>query len=308
MSLFVRCLIVVWFCVCSCECSRVKRGFCSTRNLNITNGDYRLRAGSSVVDYTCNSGYHMYGMDRAVCFGSKWSSDPPICIASTCQTISPTNTLKITQWFGGALLKFTCAAMYQLKGEKTLTCDGSEWSAPTPLCIPWKPPVSCDFEDPELCGWSHHEKNDQDWRWNTGKTSTSRTGPSHDHTLGAGGDGHYMYFETSSPTRFHHKAILQSPLYPASYSKQTCFTFWYHILGESDIGDFEVFVKPERAQNLSSLNASFHTNEDRGDVWYKELIRVKEQSETFQILMVATRGTGLRSDFAFDDVSLARCA
>jgi hypothetical protein len=55
--------------------------------------------------------------------------------ASTCQTISPTNTLKITQWFGGALLKFTCAAMYQLKGEKTLTCDGSEWSAPTPLCI-----------------------------------------------------------------------------------------------------------------------------------------------------------------------------
>jgi hypothetical protein len=53
----------------------------------------------------------------------------------------------------------------------------------------WKPPVSCDFEDPELCGWSHHDKDDQDWIWNTGKTTTSRTGPSYDHTLGAGGDG-----------------------------------------------------------------------------------------------------------------------
>ena len=38
-----------------------------------------------------------------------------------------------------------------------------------------------------------------------------------------------MYFETSSPTRTGHKAMLLSPLYPKSYSRR-CFKFWYHIL------------------------------------------------------------------------------
>ncbi|MEW8548008.1 MAG: hypothetical protein AB2693_31270 [Candidatus Thiodiazotropha sp.] len=38
-----------------------------------------------------------------------------------------------------------------------------------------------------------------------------------------------MYFETSSPTRTGHKAILLSPLYPRSCSRR-CFDFWDHLL------------------------------------------------------------------------------
>ncbi|XP_053385007.1 uncharacterized protein LOC123536221 [Mercenaria mercenaria] len=307
VALFVRCMLVLCVSIQIGGSVRVKRGFCSTRSLDIKNGDYRLRSGNSVAEFWCNDGFQLYGMERAVCFTSKWSNDPPLCIANTCKAILPTSTLKISQEFDGAVLKFSCAAMYKLKGEIKLICDGTDWSAPTPSCTPWNPPLSCDFEETDLCGWSHHDKDDQDWRWNSGKTSTSRTGPTHDHTLGDGKDGHYMYFETSSPTRTNHKAILQSPLYPGDYSQQRCFKFWYHILGVGDIGDLEVFFKPESVTDLNTLDRVFHTNEDGGDVWYEKSIPIPLQTQAFQILLVATRGTSYRSDFAVDDVSLEIC-
>lgn len=58
----------------------VQRGFCSKANLDIPNGDYRIFTTSSVVKYTCNPGFILYGAEQLVCFGTKWSSDPPMCI------------------------------------------------------------------------------------------------------------------------------------------------------------------------------------------------------------------------------------
>ena len=51
------------------------------------------------------------------------------------------------------------------------------------------PATSCDFEDPGLCGWVHHDDTDVEWRLQIGSTKTSRTGPEHDHTFGAAGNG-----------------------------------------------------------------------------------------------------------------------
>lgn len=305
--LFLRFIYVFTLIIHACGSYRVRRGFCSTRNLDIWNGQYRLRSGNSVAEFTCNDGFKLYGMERIVCFGSKWSNDPPSCISNTCEEIKPTSTLRIKEEFDGSLLKFSCAVMYKLDGQNQLICDGTDWNAPTPSCKPWNPPVSCDFEDAELCGWSHHDEDDQDWRWNTGKTSTSRTGPSHDHTLGEVGEGHYMYFETSSPTRTNHQAVLKSPMYPASYSQQKCFNFWFHILGEGDISDLEVFIKPESVKDLQKMKRIFHVNKNGGDVWHDESAQVPPQSEPFQVLFVATRGTNYRSDIAIDDVALGDC-
>lgn len=51
--------------------------------------------------------------------------------------------------------------------------------------------LSCDFEDPNNCGWVDDELHDFDWKRLNKKTPSSflNTGPSFDHTFGEGGTG-----------------------------------------------------------------------------------------------------------------------
>lgn len=43
---------------------------------------------------------------------------------------------------------------------------------------------SCDFESSAFCGWIQDTTDDFDWTRHSGKTTTGRTGPNSDHTLG----------------------------------------------------------------------------------------------------------------------------
>lgn len=54
------------------------------------------------------------------------------------------------------------------------------------------PALSCDFDD-GMCDWFQHDNDEQDWQRQTGSTGTSRTGPSHDHTHGADGEGTQLF-------------------------------------------------------------------------------------------------------------------
>ncbi|WAR25767.1 hypothetical protein MAR_011471 [Mya arenaria] len=148
-------------------------GQCSTRNIDIANGDYSIRAGNSVVEFTCNSGFILYGESLIVCFGYSWSADPPICIAPTCEQINPTSVLRVTSSLGGSVLTFGCAVDHRLVGAGSVICDGTNWSAEQPTCEPWTPPTQCDFEQgPDPCGWGQGTGDDQDWVLNTGKIGT----------------------------------------------------------------------------------------------------------------------------------------
>jgi hypothetical protein len=52
-------------------------------------------------------------------------------------------------------------------------------------------PTSCDFENPDLCWWEQDPLHDFDWKRHNFETPSLHigTGPTHDHTLGAGNDG-----------------------------------------------------------------------------------------------------------------------
>lgn len=54
-----------------------------------------------------------------------------------------------------------------------------------------KPSLKCDFEDPNLCGWTHDLNHDFEWSREQLSTPSGAigTGPSHDHTLGEGKEG-----------------------------------------------------------------------------------------------------------------------
>lgn len=51
--------------------------------------------------------------------------------------------------------------------------------------------------------------------------------------------GHYIYLETSTPTRQYDTADLYSP--PYSYKDTVCITFWYHMYGSS-VGELFVYL------------------------------------------------------------------
>uniref|UniRef100_A0A2C9KBP7 MAM domain-containing protein n=1 Tax=Biomphalaria glabrata TaxID=6526 RepID=A0A2C9KBP7_BIOGL len=69
--------------------------------------------------------------------------------------------------------------------------------------------VDCNFEK-DLCFW-HQNTNDQfDWTRLSGRTGSSFTGPSVDHTLKTD-SGFYLYIETSSPRRPNDTAVIESP-------------------------------------------------------------------------------------------------
>ena len=42
----------------------------------------------------------------------------------------------------------------------------------------------CDFEDQHLCGFTNDHRDNFDWTWKAGRTSSVSTGPPNDHTVG----------------------------------------------------------------------------------------------------------------------------
>ncbi|CAN7937375.1 unnamed protein product, partial [Ixodes hexagonus] len=54
------------------------------------------------------------------------------------------------------MLLFRCRAGYALHGSTKAYCDGRSWNTSLPRCAPLvaNPELSCDFEDPDLCGWT----------------------------------------------------------------------------------------------------------------------------------------------------------
>nr|KAG5689551.1 hypothetical protein BaRGS_022054 [Batillaria attramentaria] len=101
-------------------------------------------------------------------------------------------------------------------------------------------PGTCDFEDPQLCGYTQDTSDKFDWTRQARGTQSSRTGPSSDHTYGTA-QGHYMYIETSAPRVRGDNAWLVSPQHAAS-NDDVCVTFYYHMYGAS-IGTLNVRLR-----------------------------------------------------------------
>nr|KAG5689549.1 hypothetical protein BaRGS_022052 [Batillaria attramentaria] len=117
-------------------------------------------------------------------------------------------------------------------------------------------PGNCNFEL-DLCSWTNSHADDFDWQMGSGKTTTSGTGPSADHTYN-NGTGKYIFIETSAPRVPGHRAVLQSALFQPG--ARQCLKFWYHMYG-STIGTLNVWVQPQAnvsASNIWSMSGGFN--------------------------------------------------
>ncbi|ESO97870.1 hypothetical protein LOTGIDRAFT_152977 [Lottia gigantea] len=152
---------------------------------------------------------------------------------------------------------------------------------------------SCDFES-NTCSWSNSKVDDFDWVQGKGKTGSSGTGPSTDHTTG-NATGTYMFIETSKPRTTGDVAILQSPQFKST--TQNCMHFWYHMNGRT-VGSLAVQIQLI-GQNGTSI---WSQSNNQGNKWLQGQVSVPSQSADYRVLFQAIRGTSYTGDIAIDDI------
>ncbi|MCK4341561.1 MAG: hypothetical protein KAY37_07560, partial [Phycisphaerae bacterium] len=134
--------------------------------------------------------------------------------------------------------------------------------------------------------------DDTDWTWNAGSTPSSNTGPSGDHTTGA---GYYFFIEASSHT--DEVAILDGPCFDLTPLATPGVVFWYHMYGD-DMGTLEFQVSDDGCVTWVTL---WTLSGDQGDQWYMAQVSLAGYTDV-ATRFVGTTGPGFASDMALDDI------
>ena len=126
-------------------------------------------------------------------------------------------------------------------------------------------PGFCDFEK-GLCSWTNMQQGDDfDWLRSRGRTTSSFTGPSFDHTLSSA-LGYYMFIESSAPRVPGDKARLYSEVFKPTRDTK-CFNFYYNMNG-ADVGTLNVYLLVNQSRDVFSTEALVWSLQgDNGDQW-----------------------------------------
>ncbi|XP_048579243.1 uncharacterized protein LOC5521276 isoform X2 [Nematostella vectensis] len=145
--------------------------------------------------------------------------------------------------------------------------------------------------------WTHTTSDDGfgdgpflSWIRRNGPTPSYRTGPPYDSTT-KNPLGSYLYMEASSPLRAGNSTYITSVLLKFPFR---CLRFRYHMLGE-DMGRLE--VKFDQRTPLWTVEGNL------GNTWRQAIVPLLDMRK--KLTFIATRGSGIRSDVAIDDVSLS---
>ncbi|XP_063956551.1 MAM and LDL-receptor class A domain-containing protein 1-like [Lytechinus pictus] len=168
---------------------------------------------------------------------------------------------------------------------------------PMPSSIPAL--IQCDFEDPNICGYTQENGTDDfNWLRQSANTPSSDTGPPNDHTLGTSA-GYYMFIETSSPRVLGEEARLWSPTLQVAGGH--CIEFYYHMYG-SAIGMLNVYIV-ETGEDVLQLLPSWSQSSNQGNQWYIAKFLAPTVND-YQIVFEGVVGSSFTSDIAIDDVRI----
>eukprot|EP00057_Strongylocentrotus_purpuratus_P018001 XP_011672475.1 PREDICTED: MAM and LDL-receptor class A domain-containing protein 2-like [Strongylocentrotus purpuratus] len=149
----------------------------------------------------------------------------------------------------------------------------------------------CPFED-GLCGYTQATDEERNWVRRGGSTSSTKTGPDADHTLGS---GYYLYLETSGGSKGD-KARLLSPFAPPG---KYCVGFWFHMFGQT-IATLNVYIQ----RNETALDLPVWTRTgSSGNQWIEGYVDVVDIYE-FRVVYEAIRGDSYTGDIAIDDLDM----
>lgn len=271
--------------------------------VRLPNGRVRAKPRGRNIKFSCYEGFTLVGNKYSTCIRNQWDTPTPVCVNAECSIPPTPDHALVAKKYNGAILLYFCEPGYALIGPTEIYCDGSQWNATTPHCrdTTAEAPTSCDFEKPDLCWWEQDPQHDFDWRRHNFETPSSHigTGPTHDHTLGHGNDGFYLYIEASGRL-VNDTARIVSPIYKASYTEAGCFSFWYHMYGAT-IGTLNIYFKPEKD---STPQLMFSKAGNQGNYWLHGIFNLPKAEKGFQIIIEGVRGSSYVSDIAIDDVAI----
>ncbi|XP_070552469.1 P-selectin-like [Ptychodera flava] len=93
---------------------------------------------TSVVTFTCNSGYVMEGSSSTTCYDGVWNNQLPTCVTagpSDCTDPGPFPNGDATGEFThGSYVSFDCHSGYTLEGPDYIQCDNGVWSEDIAVC------------------------------------------------------------------------------------------------------------------------------------------------------------------------------
>ncbi|KOC65100.1 MAM domain-containing glycosylphosphatidylinositol anchor protein 1, partial [Habropoda laboriosa] len=271
--------------------------------VKLVNGRVRTRGRGKIIRFSCYDRFTLIGNKYSTCIRGQWDTPTPVCVNAVCPVPTLPEHALMAPKYNGAILMYFCEPGYALIGPAEIFCDGRQWNGTTPHCRDTRAtaPTQCDFEKPDLCWWEQDPEHDFDWRRHNFETPSSHigTGPTHDHTLGPGNDGFYLYIEASGRLE-NDTARIISPIYNASYTESGCFSFWYHMYGAT-VGALNIYFKPEKDLVPRQL---FHKEGDQGNQWLHGMFNFPKVDKGFQIIIEGVRGTNYVSDIAIDDLAI----
>ena len=151
-------------------------------------------------------------------------------------------------------------------------------------------------------GWNNPTDDTQDWIVWSGATTSGNTGPSADHTSGA---GNYIYMETSSPCfGADDTAHVESPIIDATGFTGFYMSFWRHLYGAT-VDSLHIDARvvtggipgPWNLDIVMPYGGSFNG-------WLSDTLDLSAYAGgEFQIRFRAYSGTSFTGDIAIDDVA-----
>ncbi|XP_070933604.1 complement factor H isoform X3 [Macaca nemestrina] len=112
----------------------------TVQNARIVSRHMSKYASGERVRYECRSPYEMFGDEEVMCVNGDWT-EPPQCKESTGKCGPPppidngdTTSFPLSVYPPYSSVEYQCQDLYQLEGNKRITCRNRQWSDP-PKCL-----------------------------------------------------------------------------------------------------------------------------------------------------------------------------
>lgn len=197
--------------------------------------------------------------------------------------------------------------VYDVYVRNNCGANSSSWAGPftfrTAIAVPY-------FQDFENFGSNNGINNIEGWnststlipQWQSGtNTSSIGTGPTEDHTIGAGGT--FVFLECSGGSQGDFDSLISPQVYVDNSVTSLTLEFWYHMFG-SNMGELEIYLDSNGVIiPIDTIVGQQQTAEM--DPWLSHTTHLPGYGgSTVRVIFKGVRGNGLASDMSIDDVRL----